>query len=70
MNLTPDSDGMKVVGHLGNDEKALVYTYPFKTLTDSEGITVKNPQIRILTDIVNKNADHRKETGSLIKSGQ
>jgi hypothetical protein len=67
MNLTPESDGIKVIGHLGSDETALVYAYPFKTLT-FEGITVKNPQIRILTDIVNKNADHRKETGSLIKS--
>jgi hypothetical protein len=64
--LTPDSDGMKAVGHLPGDEKAVIYEHSFQTLT-FEGVTVNNPQIQILTDVVNKNADHSNQTGSLIK---
>ena len=64
--LMPDSPDLKAVGHIGADEKALVYTYPFKSLS-FEGIAVTNPKIRILTDIVNKNADHGLQTGSHIK---
>ena len=51
--LAPESDDMKIIGHLGGDEKAPVYQHHFKTLS-FEGVTVTNPQIKILTDIVNK----------------
>ena len=61
--LSPDSPGMKKIDVLGGDEKAGVYAHPFKTLT-FEGITVNNPTIRILTDVVNKNADHSAQTGN------
>ncbi len=66
--LTPDSARhMKAAGHIGNDETALIYEHPFKTLT-FEGVTVNNPKIRILTDIMGKNADHRPQIGSYAKS--
>jgi predicted aspartyl protease len=64
--LTPSSPDMTAVGHIGDDEKAVIYSHPFKTLS-FEGITVSNPQIAILTDVVNKNADHTNETGSHIR---
>jgi len=64
--LKPDSDDMKVVGHLGGDETAPIYQHHFQTMS-FEGISVNNPHILILTDIVNKNADHGAQTGSLIK---
>ena len=70
LKIAPDSPDLKIVGHLGDDEKASVYTYPFKTLS-FEGVTVTNPHINILTDIVNKQAAHDgnngRQTGSLIK---
>jgi hypothetical protein len=66
-----DSADLKVVGHIGSDENAFIYSYPFKTLS-FEGITVTNPAIRILTDIVNKNAAHDgnsgRQTGDRTKS--
>ena len=54
--LKPDTPGMKAIGHMRDDEKAVVYHYPFKTLTFGD-ITVSNPKIVILPDIVGKNAD-------------
>lgn len=65
-NLTPESPDMKNVGHVGTDENAAIYEYPFKTLSFG-GVTVTNPRIRILTDVVSKNADKTLETGSSIK---
>ena len=64
--LTPKSPDMKPEGHLGSDEKAVIYRHAFKSLT-FDGITVNNPRIVILTDVVNKNADHRMQTGSNTK---
>lgn len=64
--LAPDSPTMTAIGHIGDDEKAIIYKHPFQTLT-FEGVTVNNPRIEILTDIVNKNADHSLQTGSMIK---
>jgi hypothetical protein len=59
--LQPDSPDMTVVGHVGDDQKAPIFSYPFKTLTFGD-ITVTNPHIHIYTDIVNKNADHSAST--------
>jgi predicted aspartyl protease len=64
--LKPDADDMKVVGHLGDDQTAPIYQHAFQTMS-FEGITINNPHILILTDIVNKNADHSAQTGSLTK---
>jgi hypothetical protein len=47
--MTPD-------GHIGADEQALRYRYAFKTLT-FEGVTVGNPNIEILPNVMNRNAD-------------
>jgi predicted aspartyl protease len=55
--LSPDSPNMSVVGHVGNDERAPIFNYPFKTLTFGD-ITVTNPHIRIYTDIMGKKVDY------------
>lgn len=64
--LKPDSDDMKVVGFYNFDDKAPIYEHHFETMSFA-GIAVRNPHIAILTDIVNKNADHSAQTGSLTK---
>ena len=64
--LKPDSDDMKVVGYIDFDNNAPIYQHHFQTLSFA-GVTVNNPHIMILTDIVNKNADHSNQTGSLVK---
>ena len=62
-DLTPGSPDMAVVGYLDSEKSAPIYAHAFKTLT-FDGVTVTNPKIRILTDIVNKNADHSEQTGN------
>jgi predicted aspartyl protease len=64
--LHPDSPDMTIVGHVGGDGNAPIFSYPFKTLTFGD-VTVSNPHIHIYTDIVNKNADHSATTESLAK---
>ena len=59
--IDPQSPDLKPAGHIGNDESAPVYSYPFKTLT-FDSITVNNPKILVLTDIVNKSVDHSFDT--------
>ena len=63
--LTTDSADMKIVGYLDDAKKAPVYAHHFQTLA-FDGINVANPEISILTDIVNKNADHSFRAGSNI----
>jgi hypothetical protein len=46
--LRPDAPNMTMIGHIGNDENAPIFAYPFKTLTFGD-ITVNNPNIRILS---------------------
>ena len=65
--IDPKSPDLKPVGNINGTEEAVLYSYPFKTLT-FEGITVQNPQILVATDVVNKKADHTPETGSRIKT--
>lgn len=64
--LRPDSPGMVADGHLGTDETAVRYRYPFKTLT-FEGVTVGNPKVAILPNIMNRNADQSHKMNSLIE---
>ena len=64
--LMPDSPDVKLEGHLGNQEQAAIYSYPFKTLT-FEGVTVGNPTVRILADVMNMKADHSNKMNSLIQ---
>ena len=64
--LQPDSDALKLAGHLNGDEKAPYYSHSFKSLT-FDGVSVQNPQIAVVTDISNKNADHRNQTGSTVR---
>ena len=54
--LRPGSPDMTADGHIGKDENAVRYRYPFKTLT-FEGVTVGNPKVRILPNVMNRNAD-------------
>ena len=64
-DLTSTSAGMTPAGHLGSDEQAVIYTYPFKTLT-FEGVTIGNPKIAILPNIMGKNADQTHKMNTLI----
>lgn len=64
--LTPDSQDVKQEGHLGDQEKAAIYSYPFKTLT-FEGVAVSNPHVRILADVMNMRADQSYKMNSLIE---
>jgi predicted aspartyl protease len=64
-DLEPTSPGMTPAGHLGSDEQAVIYTYPFKTLT-FEGITVTNPKIAVLPNVMGKNADQTHKINTLI----
>ena len=64
--LIPDSPDMKAVGHLGDNQKAVIYQHAFKSLLFG-GISVDNPHIAILKDVMNANADHRFQTGSIIR---
>jgi predicted aspartyl protease len=64
-DLTPTSPGMTPAGHLGSDEQAVIYTYSFKTLT-FEGVTVTNPRIAVLPNIMGKNADQTHKMNTLI----
>jgi predicted aspartyl protease len=64
-DLAPGSPDMTPDGHFGNDERALVYTYPFKTLT-FEGVTISNPKVRILPNLMGKNADQSHKMNTLI----
>jgi predicted aspartyl protease len=66
LGLSRDTAGMTPDGHLGNDETAVIYSYPFKTLT-FEGVTVSNPRIAILPDRMGKNADRSHKMNSLIE---
>jgi len=64
--LRPDSPGMVANGHIGKDENAVRYNYPFKTLT-FEGVTVSNPKVAILPNLMNRNADQSHKINSLIE---
>src|SRR5262249_7530990 len=64
--LRPASPGMVADGHIGNDENAVRYRYPFKTLT-FEGVTVGNPKVEILPNVMNRNADQSHKMNSLIE---
>lgn len=64
--LTPDSPDVKPEGHLGEEERAKMYSYPFKTLT-FEGVTISNPKVRILADVMGTNADRSNKMNSLIQ---
>ena len=64
--LRPDSPGMVANGHIGTDENAVRYRYAFKTLT-FEGVTVANPGVEILPNIMNRNADPNHKINSLIE---
>jgi Aspartyl protease len=64
-DLGPGSPDVTPDGHLGNDEHATVYAYPFKTLT-FEGVTISNPKVRILPNVMGKNADQTHKVNTLI----
>lgn len=64
--LTPDSPDVKPEGHLGDQERAKMYSYPFKTLT-FEGVTINNPKVRIMADVMGLNADRSHKMNSLIQ---
>lgn len=64
-DLAPGSSDMVPDGHLGNDEQAVVYTYPFRTLS-FEGVTISNPKVRILPNIMGRNADQSHKMNTLI----
>jgi predicted aspartyl protease len=66
LDVTPETPGMEEVGQLGGDPNAKIYRRTFDTLA-FEGIAVRHPVIRVMPDQVNKNADHRLETGSNVK---
>lgn len=64
--LTPESPDVKPEGNLGDQERAKMYSYPFKTLT-FEGVTINNPKVRILADVMGINADRSNKMNSLIQ---
>lgn len=67
-DLVPESPGMKIVGHVGGDDSAAIYRYPFKILA-FHGVTVTNPRIVIFTDVRNRNADRRFGANLIAREG-